>query len=74
VLREDSLIVQWRPLAKDGADLPEASRFPRLARQIMAMGETYDFLFTPERTGTLRIEVRGAISGRLLGRMPVRVK
>jgi FtsP/CotA-like multicopper oxidase with cupredoxin domain len=74
VLRGDSLIVQWRPIAKDGADLPDEGRLPRLARQIMAMGETYDFLFTPERTGTLRIEVRGATSGRLLGRVPVRVE
>jgi FtsP/CotA-like multicopper oxidase with cupredoxin domain len=74
VLVVDSLVLQWRPLAKDGADLPEAGRAPRRARQIIAMGETYDFEFTPDRAGTLRIEVRGAGNGRLLGRVPVRVE
>jgi FtsP/CotA-like multicopper oxidase with cupredoxin domain len=70
----DSLVLQWRPLAKDGADLPEAGRAPRRARQVIAMGETYDFEFTPDRAGTLRIEIRGAGNGRLLGRVPVRVE
>src|SRR5689334_5756770 len=42
----DSLLVLWRPLAKDGADLPEASRTLRRARQAIAMGETYDFELT----------------------------
>jgi hypothetical protein len=70
----DSLVVQWRPLAKDGADLPEAGRIPRRARQVIAMGETYDFELTPEHAGTLRIEVRGAGNGRLLARVPVRVE
>ena len=74
VLAMDSLLVQWRPVAKDGADLPEPSRTPRRARQIIAMGETYDFELTPERTGTLRIEVRGGAGGRLLARVPVRVE
>jgi len=73
-LRTDSLVLQWRPLAKDGADLPEASKALQRARQIIAMGETYDFEFTPERAGTLRIDVRGAGGGRLLGRVPVRVE
>src|SRR5262245_45737345 len=74
VLTMDTLLVQWRPMAKDGADLPEASRAPRRARQTIAMGETYDFELTPERAGTLRIEVRGGLSGRLLARVPVRVE
>ena len=43
------------------------------ARQTIAMGETYDFELTPERAGTLRIEIRGGLGGRLLARVPVRV-
>ena len=74
VLATDSLLVQWRAVAKDGADLPEPTRTPRRARQIIAMGETYDFELTPERAGTLRIEIRGAGGGRLLARVPVRVE
>jgi FtsP/CotA-like multicopper oxidase with cupredoxin domain len=74
VLRADSLVLRWQPLAKDGADLPAAMRAPRLARQLVSMGETYDFEFTPVSRGNLRIEVRGAGAGALLGRVPIRVE
>jgi FtsP/CotA-like multicopper oxidase with cupredoxin domain len=74
VLRTDSLLVQWQPIAKDGADIPLSARRAARARQIVAMGETYDFEFTPTERGTLRVEVRGAFGGRLLGRVPVRVE
>jgi FtsP/CotA-like multicopper oxidase with cupredoxin domain len=71
----DSLIVQWRPLAKDGADLPEVQRVSRLARQLISMGETYDFEFTPKERGLLRFEVRGGgPNGRLFNRIPIRVE
>src|SRR4030095_9538894 len=70
----DTLVAQWRPLAKDGADLPEAQRIPRRARQIVTMGETYDFEFTPKEPGILRLEVRGGgPNGRLFNRVPIRV-
>jgi hypothetical protein len=71
-LRDDSLVVQWRPLAKDGADLPITFRAPRAARQVIGMGETYDFELTPTVKGLLRLEVRGG--GNLLARVPVRVE
>jgi manganese oxidase len=74
VLPNDTLIVQWRPIAKDGADLPPAWRAPRLARQVMGMGETYDFELTPAVKGLLRLEVRGAGNGVLLARVPLRVE
>ena len=71
----DSLVVQWRPIAKDGADLPATSRAPRLAQQLVSMGEAYDFEYTPTASGIMRIEVRGTGSnGRLLARVPVRVQ
>ena len=71
----DSLVVQWRPVAKDGADLPEPARTPRLARQVVSMGETYDFEYTPPTSGIMRIEVRAAAAnGTLLARVPVRVQ
>jgi FtsP/CotA-like multicopper oxidase with cupredoxin domain len=69
---QDSLVVQWRPVAKDGADLPPNARQPRLARQLIAMGETYDFEFTPPSPGIWRIEVRSAgANGVLLTRVPL---
>jgi FtsP/CotA-like multicopper oxidase with cupredoxin domain len=77
----DTLLARWTPLAKDGLDLPASARMQRPARQVISMGETYDFEFTPARIGTLRLEVRGdppfAIgvpSGRLLARVPIRVE
>lgn len=71
----DTLVVQWRPVAKDGAELPEGMRAVRLARQIVSMGEIYDFEFTPAQRGLFRVEVRGAGSGgRLLARVPIRVE
>jgi FtsP/CotA-like multicopper oxidase with cupredoxin domain len=67
----DSQIVNWTPVAKDGADLPVSGRMLRFARQVMSMGETYDFEFTPERPGNLRLELR---RGRqLAARTPIRV-
>jgi FtsP/CotA-like multicopper oxidase with cupredoxin domain len=74
VLATDSLVVEWRPLAKDGADLPLEARAPRIARQIIGIGETYDFEFTPTTRGPLRMEVRGGGVGALLGRVPMRVE
>jgi FtsP/CotA-like multicopper oxidase with cupredoxin domain len=35
--------VQWTPLTKDGAPLPASARHPVVARQTIAVGETYDF-------------------------------
>jgi FtsP/CotA-like multicopper oxidase with cupredoxin domain len=68
----DSLIVRWQPVAKDGADLPEARRVAKAARQLVGMGETYDYLYTPTAPGNLRIEVRGGTT--LLARIPILVK
>ena len=70
----DTLVLRWRPVAKDGADIPESERTDRLARQVVSMGETYDFEITPRQRGQLRIEVRsGGPAGRLLVRVPIRV-
>jgi FtsP/CotA-like multicopper oxidase with cupredoxin domain len=71
----DTMLVRWEPIAKDGADLAASARAPRLARQIVGMGETYDYMYTPVRPGQLRIEVRTAgQKGVLLARVPVRVE
>lgn len=77
----DTMVVRWRPIAKDGADLPLSAQGERLAHQIVSMGETYDFEYTPTQRGTLRLEVRTANpppglgrSGQLLVRVPIRVE
>ena len=74
-LAADSLVEQWRPIAKDGFDLPAMAQTERPARQTVAMGETYDFEFTPHQTGRLRLEVRRrGQPARLLVSVPVRVE
>jgi FtsP/CotA-like multicopper oxidase with cupredoxin domain len=75
----DTMMVRWRPVAKDGAALPMSTQVPRAARQMVSMGETYDFEFVPMHPGLLGLEVHGtpppgirAPPG-LLIRVPIRV-
>lgn len=56
--RGEGAVVQWTPIAKDGFDLPAAARQPRAARQTISMGETYDYTFTPTRTGVYVLTAR----------------
>lgn len=53
----DTSLVVWRPLAKDGADLPAAYTRPRAALATVAVGETYDFELTPRAAGLYRLEL-----------------
>ena len=67
----DEQVVQWTPVAKDGAELAAEYRVPRPAIQRMSMGETYDFEFVPGRADNLRLELR--LFGRLARRTPILV-
>jgi FtsP/CotA-like multicopper oxidase with cupredoxin domain len=53
----DTSIARWRPLARDGADLPPALRSLTAARLSMGPGETADFLYVPTRPGRMKLEV-----------------
>ena len=46
---------EWRPVAKDGADLPAAQAIPRPAQLIFGPGEIYDYEFTPRAPGELKL-------------------
>ncbi|HSU93232.1 MAG TPA: multicopper oxidase domain-containing protein [Gemmatimonadaceae bacterium] len=72
LLWRDSTMATWRPLAKDGADLPGAFRTERPARAIISIGETMDYEILPTRTGRWRIEV-GTANGVVLATMPITV-
>ena len=51
--------VTWELVAKDGASLPGGRRQPVLAKQVIGVGETYDFEFeTPAGRRNLWLEVR----------------
>jgi FtsP/CotA-like multicopper oxidase with cupredoxin domain len=71
-LWRDSTLISWRPLAKDGADLPSSFQAMRSARLNLSIGETMDFEIIPEATGNLRLEIRAA-KGEPLAIVPFRV-
>ena len=59
---------QWTPVAQDGADLPKSFHVPTTAqRQQVSVGETFDFLWTPQRPGTYWLEVRRGGNGEFMG-------
>jgi FtsP/CotA-like multicopper oxidase with cupredoxin domain len=54
--------VPWRPVAKDGADLPTALAVPQNGRKTIYAGETYDFELLRQRPETLTLRISGAAS------------
>ncbi len=62
-LRTDSSVAQWRAIAKDGADLPDAVATLRPAHVEMGPGETADFEFAPTQPGVWRLEVKSVETG-----------
>jgi FtsP/CotA-like multicopper oxidase with cupredoxin domain len=65
----------WQPIAKDGATLPLSQQKARAAAdQIIAVGETYDFMVTPPDDGLpVWLDARYAGSGRWARQVPVAV-
>jgi manganese oxidase len=75
VMARDTMLVRWVPLAKDGFDLPATARTTIAARAVVAVGETYDFAYTPRSRGVLRLEFRtNGAAHPLLIRVPIRVE
>ena len=70
---DTTTLASWRPVAKDGIDIPAAARGARGARQPLSIGETMDFEFTPIRAGDYKLEARTR-NGTLLATLPVRVQ
>lgn len=54
-LRRDSSMISWRPLARDGAELPARQKVMRRAEQQLTIGQTRDFEITPREAGDLRL-------------------
>lgn len=75
LIRDDSLSVPLRIVAKDGAELPITAQITMTSRQTISMGETYDYELAPQQPGIFRLEVRsGAANARLLARVPIVVR
>jgi hypothetical protein len=47
-IRRDTTVLQWRSLARDGADLPPSRAGVQRAMEYVGAGETRDFEWTPE--------------------------
>lgn len=77
-LRRDSAYATWRPLAKDGAELPAERRVPSVSRARLGIGETFDVEVTPDTIGAYRLEIamglRYPLPAPVLTRLPVRVR
>lgn len=56
-LRKTGTPVQWRMLAKDGADLPEKAATMQTAELPVAVGETYDFEYQAQSPQELELEL-----------------
>ena len=58
-LTRDTSLVAWRPIAKDGADLPRAQVVERSAEMQLNVGETADYEFKP-KPGRYTLAIRTA--------------
>ena len=56
-LRAPEKQLQWRAIAKDGADLPSEQALMQDAHQSTLSGETFDFEYQPMEAGTLQLEI-----------------
>ncbi len=72
-LKQDSTVLSWRALAKDGATIPPERAIPLQASLVIGNGETYDFEFTPTTPGEMILEITKALGGLLLTQ-PIRVR
>ena len=69
-LWRDASMLEWRAIAKDGADLPAGRQRQGPARQPISVGETVDVVFTPTSAGEHRIVVKTAL-GATLASLPL---
>ena len=64
---DDGEPVQWRVIAKDGADLPASQATMRAATLTFAAGEIYDVEFTPTTPGSLTLQFGAPKQGPIPG-------
>jgi FtsP/CotA-like multicopper oxidase with cupredoxin domain len=53
-------LIQWRAVAKDGADLPANPAVMQDSQQLLFEGETYDFEFEPHEAESLKLVVKNS--------------
>ena len=58
LLQQDSTTMNWIPVARDGADLPEHQQRARPAELLMEVGQTADFEFNPPKRGEYILSIQ----------------
>ena len=70
-LRQDTTLLRWRHVAKDGAELPAARALTRPARFRVQVGETWDVEWTP-RPGEYTLALGDRVDPAFIQRIVVR--
>jgi len=73
-LLDDTTLVQWKLLAKDGQELPSAQQITRTAAARVGAGETMDFAFAPAHAGSYTLEVTSLFGITRVTRVPLIAK
>jgi FtsP/CotA-like multicopper oxidase with cupredoxin domain len=73
-IKDDSGLLSWRALAKDGRDLPKDQQTVRPAQQVVSIGETYDFEFIPDKPADYRLEIFDPIFGKVMNIVRIHVR
>ncbi|MFN2440829.1 MAG: hypothetical protein ABR503_16610, partial [Chitinophagaceae bacterium] len=63
-IKQNDQLVSWALIAKDGISLRKDQRQVKPSSQWVAIGETYDFEFSPARPGDYRIELARVITSK----------
>ena len=73
VLRRDTSVMTWRPVAKDGAELPASAQRLVPARRGVSVGETFDAEWTPPARGDYMLTASNR-GGRIYARQKITVR
>lgn len=73
-LLDDTTLVQWTLLAKDGQELPSLQQITKAAAARLAPGETMDVAFTPAHPGGYALEITAVYGAPRETRVPVVVR
>jgi manganese oxidase len=74
-IKYNDVPVNWKPIAKDGAELPSHQQMIRPALdQLISVGQTLDFEFKPEKTGDYLFSVKDTYGFLKTITMVIRVK
>jgi FtsP/CotA-like multicopper oxidase with cupredoxin domain len=73
-LRDDNGIVAWRPISKDGRDIPSAGRTSTPGTRVVSIGETFDFEIVPGDAGRAGLRLEMYSVTQRLGAYPIVVR